>query len=158
MEKDVSCVAINDNQSSNPAEAPVWIRSGGLSASDWATITEYQNCLELLKFAKKRLEGRNDSSSFGAIYMRCYRSLNIYCAAWRNLRSRTLTAILALIQRRPKVIITPYSTYSSLMVDCTNHFHSNLRAAWHKASDYYNKLDDSPIYYPATCLHPYYKY
>jgi hypothetical protein len=34
----------------------------------------------------------------------------------------------------------------------------NLRAAWKKAKSYYNKLDDSPVYYAATCLHPYYKY
>jgi hypothetical protein len=44
------------------------MRSGGLSASNWATITEYQNCLEPLKIATKRLEGRSDSSSFSAIY------------------------------------------------------------------------------------------
>ncbi|KAI1663169.1 Dimer-Tnp-hAT dimerization containing protein [Pyrenophora tritici-repentis] len=27
-----------------------------------------------------------------------------------------------------------------------------------KANNYYNKLDDSPVYYAAVCLHPYYKY
>jgi hypothetical protein len=68
MEKHISRVAINDKRSSKPADAPAWMRSGGLSASDWATITEYQNCLEPLKIATKRLEGRSDSSSFGAIY------------------------------------------------------------------------------------------
>ena len=40
----------------------------------------------------------------------------------------------------------------------TDHLHINLRAAWKKADAYYNKLDDSPIYYAATCLHPLYKY
>jgi hypothetical protein len=39
-----------------------------------------------------------------------------------------------------------------------DHLHINLRAAWTKAESYYNKLDDSPVYYAATCLHPYYKY
>jgi hypothetical protein len=33
----------------------------------------------------------------------------------------------------------------------------NLRAAWTKASEYYTKLDDTPVYYTATILHPYYK-
>ncbi|KAF7444121.1 Dimer-Tnp-hAT domain containing protein [Pyrenophora tritici-repentis] len=27
-----------------------------------------------------------------------------------------------------------------------------------KAEEYYRKLDDSPVYYAATCLYPYYKY
>lgn len=39
-----------------------------------------------------------------------------------------------------------------------DHLYVNLRAAWSKANDYYNKLDDSPVYYAAVCLHPYYKY
>jgi hypothetical protein len=34
----------------------------------------------------------------------------------------------------------------------------NIKAAWRKADDYYTKLDDSPAYYAAVCLHPYYKY
>ncbi|KNG46889.1 transposase-like protein [Stemphylium lycopersici] len=68
MEKHVSRVAIKDKRSSKPADAPLWMRSGGLSASDRVTITEYQNCLEPLKIATKSLEGRSDSSSFGAIY------------------------------------------------------------------------------------------
>ncbi|KAG9386679.1 Dimer-Tnp-hAT domain containing protein [Pyrenophora tritici-repentis] len=38
-----------------------------------------------------------------------------------------------------------------------DHLNVNLRAAWSKANDYYNKLDDSPAYYAAVCLHPYYK-
>jgi hypothetical protein len=41
---------------------------------------------------------------------------------------------------------------------CIDHLYINLRAAWRKANEYYNKLDDSSIYYAATCLHPYYKY
>jgi hypothetical protein len=39
-----------------------------------------------------------------------------------------------------------------------DHLHINLRNAWLKADEYYSKLDDSPVYYVATCLHPYYKY
>jgi hypothetical protein len=33
----------------------------------------------------------------------------------------------------------------------------NLRAAWAKLDAYYTKLDDSPVYFAATCLHPYYR-
>jgi hypothetical protein len=33
-----------------------------------------------------------------------------------------------------------------------------LHAAWAKANNYYAKLDDSPAYYAAVCLHPYHKH
>jgi hypothetical protein len=32
-----------------------------------------------------------------------------------------------------------------------------LRGAWAKLSEYSSKLGDSPVYYAACCLHPYYK-
>ncbi|KAI0568127.1 hypothetical protein Alg215_12348, partial [Pyrenophora tritici-repentis] len=37
-------------------EAPSWMRSTGLTAADWAVITEYQDCLEPLKLATEKLE------------------------------------------------------------------------------------------------------
>ena len=39
-----------------------------------------------------------------------------------------------------------------------DHLAINLRAAWRKADEYYNKLDNSPAYYAIVCLHPYYKH
>jgi hypothetical protein len=39
-----------------------------------------------------------------------------------------------------------------------DHLATNLRAAWAKAGKYYSKLDDSPAYYVASILHPYYKH
>jgi hypothetical protein len=49
---------------------PAWMRSGGLQSADWAVITEYQRCLQPLKVATKRLEGRgkHHGSNFGAIH------------------------------------------------------------------------------------------
>ena len=38
-----------------------------------------------------------------------------------------------------------------------DHVAINLKAAWAKLNDYYNKLNDSPAYYAATILHPRYK-
>jgi hypothetical protein len=32
----------------------------------------------------------------------------------------------------------------------------NLRAAWAKLNAYYTKLNDSPVYFAATCLYLYY--
>ena len=41
---------------------------------------------------------------------------------------------------------------------CIDHLYINLCAAWRKANEYYNKLNDLSVYYAVTCLYPYYKY
>ncbi|KAI1562062.1 hypothetical protein PtrEW13061_012153, partial [Pyrenophora tritici-repentis] len=38
-----------------------------------------------------------------------------------------------------------------------DHISINFRAAWEKLNDYYSKLDDSPAYFAACALHPYYR-
>jgi hypothetical protein len=48
--------------------APKWMRSTGLSLADWAVITEYIDCLQSLKKATERLEGRGKAGRFGALY------------------------------------------------------------------------------------------
>jgi hypothetical protein len=47
--------------------APPWMRSDGLTAADWAVITEYIHVLVQLKTATKRLEGHGKSGAFGSI-------------------------------------------------------------------------------------------
>jgi hypothetical protein len=42
------------------------MRSDGLTATDWAVITEYMDGLKPLKDATKHFEGRDGSGSFGA--------------------------------------------------------------------------------------------
>jgi hypothetical protein len=69
MEHHIKSVAFNEKRSGSACkDVPAWMRQGGLAANDWATITEYQNCLKPLEIATKRLEGRGKVSSFGAIY------------------------------------------------------------------------------------------
>ena len=48
-------------------EAPRWMRSDGLTAADWAVVTEYLDVLKPLKSATKRLKGRGKSGRFSAI-------------------------------------------------------------------------------------------
>jgi hypothetical protein len=48
-------------------KAPRWMRSDGLTAADWAVVTEYLDVLKPLKSATKRLEGRGKSGRFSAI-------------------------------------------------------------------------------------------
>ncbi|KAF2022676.1 hypothetical protein EK21DRAFT_16794, partial [Setomelanomma holmii] len=45
--------------------APAWMRSGRLSANDWAVVKDY---IDPLKLATKQLEGRSRSGRFRAIY------------------------------------------------------------------------------------------
>ncbi|KAG9381496.1 hypothetical protein A1F94_007150 [Pyrenophora tritici-repentis] len=126
MEHHIKSVAFNEKRSGSACkDVPAWMRQGGLAANDWATITEYQNCLKPLKIATKRLEGRGK-------YI--LRNLEELAQPWIDVN---------------------FNAHNEAPED---HLHINLRAAWNKADAYYNKLDDSPVYYAATCLHPLYKY
>ncbi|KAG9385079.1 Dimer-Tnp-hAT domain containing protein [Pyrenophora tritici-repentis] len=100
-------------------------------AADWAVIAEYQDCLEPLKYATKRLEDALRMANT-AQSMRLYPFLS---------------------PARPFEHVD-FNAHAEAPED---HLNVNLRAAWSKANDYYNKLDDSPAYYAAVCLHPYYK-
>ena len=141
IEKHVSRVAYEERRGTH-SDAPAWMRSGGLQAADWAVITEYQRCLEPLKITTKRLEGRgkHHSSNFGAIY-------------------EVLPVFEYLLDQLEKLA----EPYADVVFDAheeapEDHLHINLRNAWVKAEEYYRKLDDSPVYYAATCHNPYYKY
>jgi hypothetical protein len=115
------------------------MRSDGLTASDWAVINEYIQVLQPLKEATKRLEGRGKSGRFGAIY----EVIPVF------------EAVLSVYEQ----LLKPYDNVDHDGADAPeDHLPINLRAAWAKANDYYAKLDDSPAYYAAVCLHPYYKH
>ena len=49
-------------------DAPSWMRSNGLSAADWAVITEYIEVLKPLKEATKRLEAHSNLGRYRALY------------------------------------------------------------------------------------------
>jgi hypothetical protein len=121
-------------------DAPAWMRSTGLSAADWGVITEYMECLRPLKYATSRLEGRGKSGKFGAIY--------------------EIIPVFEYILTSLETLTLPYShvDYTAHPEAPEDHLVINLKAAWRKANDYYNKLDHSPAYYAAICLHPYYKF
>jgi hypothetical protein len=120
-------------------DAPRWMRSDGLTAADWAVVTEYIDVLKPLKSATKRLEGRGKSGRFGAIA----EIIPVF------------EYILSYYEQRVKAYeAVDYNAHNEAPED---HLAINLRAAWAKANEYYTKLDDSPAYYAATILHPYYK-
>jgi hypothetical protein len=115
------------------------MRSTGLTAADWAVITEYQDCLQPLKLATERLEGRGKAGNFGAIY----KIIPVF------------EYVLSALEARAR----PYKQVDFNYTDAPeDHLHVNLRAAWSKANNYFNKLNNSPVYYAAVCLYLYYKY
>jgi hypothetical protein len=120
-------------------DAQPWMRSDGLSAADWAVVTEYLDVLRPLKLATKRLEGRGKSGRFGAIAEVI--PVFDYILTYYEQRVKGYEAV-------------DYNAHNEAPED---HLAINLRAAWAKANDYYSKLDLSPAYYAATILHPYYK-
>ncbi|KAG9381305.1 Dimer-Tnp-hAT domain containing protein [Pyrenophora tritici-repentis] len=97
------------------------------------------DCLEPLKLATEKLEGRGKAGKYGAIY----ETIPVFEYVLGALEART--------RSYEQVDFNPPDAPE-------DHLFVNLRAAWSKANDYYNKLDRSPAYYAATCLHPYYKY
>lgn len=113
------------------------MQSDGLSAHDWAVIIEYIEVLRPLKLATKRLEGRSGGGNFGAI--------------------AEIILVFEYILNYYKDRANPFETvnYNAHAEAPEDHFAANLRAAWHKADAYYNKLDLSPAYYAATILHLY---
>ncbi|KAA8622202.1 Dimer-Tnp-hAT domain-containing protein [Pyrenophora tritici-repentis] len=120
--------------------AQSWMRSDGLGAADWAVITEYMDVLKPLKTATERLEGRGKSGGFGSIAEVI--PVFEYLLSYYEQRVNSYAAV-------------DYNAHPEAPED---HLATNLRAAWAKADDYYSKLDDSPAYYAATILHPYYKH
>jgi hypothetical protein len=115
------------------------VRSDGLTAADWAVINEYIQMLQPPKEATKRLEARSKSGRFGATY-----------------------AVIPVFEAVLSVYEQLLKAYDNVNHDEANaprdYLPINLRAAWAKANNYYAKLNDSPAYYAAVCLHPYYKY
>jgi hypothetical protein len=115
------------------------MRSDGLSAADWAVVTEYLDVLRPLKLATKRLEGRGKSGRFGAIAEVI--PVFDYILMYYKQRIKGYKAV-------------NYNAHNKVPED---HLAINLHVAWAKANDYYSKLDLSPVYYAAKILHLYYK-
>lgn len=116
-----------------------WMRSTGLSAHDWAVITQYIEVLKPLKEATSRLEGRRKSGRFGAIH--------------------EVIPTFEYLLNHYEELAQQYDSVDYNEADSPeDHLGINVRAAWQKAQKYWEKLDDSPAYYASTILHPYYKF
>ena len=114
------------------------MRSNGLTAADWQVIAEYITLLKPLKLATKRLEGRGKSGRYGAI-------------------DEVIPVFEYLLNTYENIA----STYESVDYEAQGaseyHLAINVCAGIYKLADYFSKLDESPYYFIATILHPYYK-
>lgn len=128
------------NRSQLPKQLPrLFIREGGMSARDWATISEYVNLLEPFAEATRLLEGRGKHGRHGAIWE------VLITFEW------LLDQLEALKDRLKEV---DYNDPDSP----EDHLMTNVNLAHAKLSTYYAKFDDAPVYYVATVLHPHYKH
>ncbi|CAN9201206.1 unnamed protein product [Alternaria alternata] len=114
------------------------MRTNGLSAYDWAVMTEYMNAPEPLETATRRLEGRGKQVSFVAI--------------------AEIMLVFVLLSNCYEERVDSYEAANCNAHDEApeDHFGTNLSAAWVKANNYHGKLDDTAIYYTVTLIHPYY--
>ncbi|KAG9381602.1 Dimer-Tnp-hAT multi-domain protein [Pyrenophora tritici-repentis] len=102
-------------------DVPRWMRSDGLTAADWAVITEYMAILQPLKFATDRLQGRGKCGRFGALY----EVIPVFESVITELDAR----------------LRPYESVNHEPSEAPeDHIPINLRAARRKASNYFTKI------------------
>jgi hypothetical protein len=116
-----------------------WMQLDGLTAADWAVVTEYLDVLKPLKSATRRLEGRGKSGRFGAI-----------------------AEIIPVFEYTLSYYKQPVKAYETVDYNAHNeapedHLAINLRTEWATISEYYTKLDNLLAYYAASIPHPYYQ-
>jgi hypothetical protein len=122
------------------------MRSGGSHAADWAVITE-----------RLQGHGKHHGSNFSAIH----KVLPVFEYLFDQLEKLAEPHAKVDFDAHDEAPDGRYFSYLCVFLAnlCAPYdLHINLRAAWNKANEHYNKLDDSHVYYAATCLHPYYRY
>jgi hypothetical protein len=132
------------------ADAPQWMRSDGLTAADWALVTEYIDVLKPRKAATKCLEGRGKTDD-DAVAKR----LEAHSLAGRFGAIAEIILVFEYVLNYYKQCVELYEAvnYNAHNKDPEDHLAIYLRAAQAYVSDYYSKLDLSLAYYTATILH-----
>ena len=120
-------------------QSRLFLREGGLHASDWATINEYMELLAPFAEASKLLEGRGKHGRYGAI--------------WEVLI--TFEWLLDELEaHKDRLKDVDYNDPAAP----EDHLMLNVNLAHQKLSQYYAKFDNAPVYYAAAVLHPHYKH
>ena len=117
-----------------------------LSDDDWHMVTRYMDILKPLLLATKRLEGNPANRRIGLIW----EVLPVYEAL--------LSAIEARVTEYEQMPIDSQRPDIPGYFEEFNHLRMNLQLGWQKLTEYYKKLDRTPIYVAAFVLHPAYRW
>lgn len=112
-----------------------------LDDKDWAVLEAFGNILQSFEDAVKALEGD------GIQRRRKQGHFESYGNVWDVVVGYEF--LLAELEKA-KAMVLQYPE--------PEHFKVNINLAWKKLDEYYNKLDETPIYYTSLALHPAYRW
>ncbi|KGQ02732.1 hypothetical protein BBAD15_g12049 [Beauveria bassiana D1-5] len=112
-----------------------------LDDKDWAVLEAFGNILQSFEDAVKALEGD------GIQRRRRQGHFESYGNVWDVVVGYEF--LLAKLEKA-KAMVLQYPE--------PEHFKVNINLAWKKLDEYYNKLDETPIYYTSLALHPAYRW
>jgi hypothetical protein len=141
-------------------QQPPAILKDMLSADDWAVITRYVEILKPLKDATVTLEG-HIGGRFGAIW----RVLPLYEKILQHFEDLVQQYPVDKLQNHLSESLIAFDDSNTLTADsllalptasstAEHHFSLNIKLAWQKLDNYYDKLDNNPLYIAAIVLHP----
>ncbi|KAJ3454092.1 hypothetical protein MRS44_017986 [Fusarium solani] len=112
-----------------------------LDDKDWAVLEAFGNILQSFEDAVKALEGD------GIQRKRKQGHFESYGNVWDVIVGYEF--LLAELEKA-KAMVNQYPE--------PEHFKVNINLGWKKLDEYYNKLDETPIYYASLALHPAYRW
>jgi hypothetical protein len=136
------------------------ILEDALSADDWHTIRLYHEILKPVKDATLRLQGHSVNAIWQVLpsYEKLLRHFETLVEQYpvkeqlqqldiRQPSPPTFTQGLYDVERT-------ISTSPDDYITAEHHLSTNIKLAWQKLDEYYEKLDNNPVYVAAVVLHP----
>ncbi|KFA77852.1 hypothetical protein S40288_09764, partial [Stachybotrys chartarum IBT 40288] len=111
-----------------------------LNDKDWAVLGAFANILQSFEDAVKALEGDGIQRKRKQGYFESYGNVWDVIVGYEFLLAE-LEKAKAMVDQYPE----------------PDHFRVNINLGWKKLDEYYNKLDETPIYYTSVALHPAYR-
>ncbi|KAJ6437048.1 cerato-platanin [Purpureocillium lavendulum] len=108
---------------------------------DWAVLEAFGNILQSFEDAVKALEGDGIQRRRKKGHFESYGNIWDVIVGYEFLLTE-LEKAKAMVDQYPE----------------PDHFRININLGWKKLDEYYNKLDETPIYYASLALHPAYRW
>ncbi|KFA68053.1 hypothetical protein S40285_09700, partial [Stachybotrys chlorohalonatus IBT 40285] len=112
-----------------------------LNNKDWAVLGAFANILQSFEDAVKALEGDGIQRKRKQGYFESYGNVWDMIVGYE---------FLLVELEKAKAMVDQYPE--------PDHFRVNINLGWKKLDEYYNKLDETPIYYTSLALHPAYRW